>query len=56
MSIDMYVSKSKAQATSTSQVCQQHLEGYEALQQAISQFTPRAFLKRKSVRLGQSLL
>ncbi|MEN2667319.1 T7SS effector LXG polymorphic toxin [Listeria aquatica] len=39
MSIDMYVSKSKAQATSTSQVCQKHLEGYEALQQAIHQFT-----------------
>ncbi|WP_167629182.1 T7SS effector LXG polymorphic toxin [Listeria valentina] len=39
MSIDMYVSKSKAQATSMSQVCQQHLEGYEALQQAIHQFT-----------------
>lgn len=39
MSLDMYVSKSKAQATSTSQVCQQHIEGYEALQQAIQQFT-----------------
>ncbi|MBC1514616.1 T7SS effector LXG polymorphic toxin [Listeria immobilis] len=45
MSIDMYVSKSKAQATSTSQVCQQHLEGYEAIQQAISQFTLEPFLK-----------
>lgn len=39
MSLDMYVSKSKAQATSTSQVCQQHIEGYEALQQAMQQFT-----------------
>ncbi len=39
MSVDMYVSKSKAQVTSTSQVCQQHLKGYEALQQAINQFT-----------------
>ncbi|MBC6295508.1 hypothetical protein HCJ45_00010 [Listeria sp. FSL L7-1517] len=48
MSIDMYVSKSKAQATSTSQVCQQHLEGYEALQQAISQFTLEPFLKGKA--------
>lgn len=48
MSIDMYVSKSNAQATSTSQVCQQHLEGYEALQQAISQFTLEPFLKGKA--------
>ncbi|MCD7650090.1 hypothetical protein KYD88_09805 [Listeria monocytogenes] len=48
MSIDMYVSTSKAQATSTSQVCQQHLEGYEALQQAISQFTLEPFLKGKA--------
>ncbi|MBC1514846.1 EndoU domain-containing protein [Listeria immobilis] len=48
MSIDMYVSKSKAQATSTSQVCQQHLEGYEAIQQAISQFTLEPFLKGKA--------
>ncbi|WP_271003976.1 T7SS effector LXG polymorphic toxin, partial [Listeria seeligeri] len=48
MSIDMYVSKSKAQATSTSQVCQQHLEGYEALRQAISQFTLEPFLKGKA--------
>ncbi|MHC5279365.1 T7SS effector LXG polymorphic toxin [Listeria kieliensis] len=48
MSIDMYVSKSKAQATSMSQVCQQHLEGYEALQKAISQFTLEPFLKGKA--------
>ncbi|MBC1729064.1 pre-toxin TG domain-containing protein [Listeria seeligeri] len=48
MSIDMYVSKSNTQATSTSQVCQQHLEGYEALQQAISQFTLEPFLKGKA--------
>ncbi|MBC1446060.1 hypothetical protein HB805_05805 [Listeria welshimeri] len=49
MSLDMYVSKSKAQATSTSQVCQQHIEGYEALQQAIQQFTAdRPLLKGKA--------
>ncbi|WP_246215607.1 T7SS effector LXG polymorphic toxin [Listeria valentina] len=48
MSINMYVSKSKAQATSTSQVCQQHLEGYAALQKAISQFTLEPFLKGKA--------
>ncbi|MBC1399937.1 T7SS effector LXG polymorphic toxin [Listeria fleischmannii] len=48
MSVDMYVSKSKAQATSTSQVCQEHLEGYEALQKAISQFTLEPFLKGKA--------
>ncbi|EUJ33009.1 hypothetical protein MFLO_05330 [Listeria floridensis FSL S10-1187] len=39
MSIDMYVSKSKAQEASTSSVCQHHVEGYAAIQQAISQFT-----------------
>ncbi|EUJ33779.1 hypothetical protein MFLO_01055 [Listeria floridensis FSL S10-1187] len=48
MSINMYVSKSKTQATSTSQVCRQHLEGYAALQQAIHQFTAEPFLKGKA--------
>ncbi|EUJ20552.1 hypothetical protein MAQA_03946 [Listeria aquatica FSL S10-1188] len=49
MSIDMYVSKSKAQATSTSQVCQKHIKGYQALQKAISQFTLEPFFKRKGL-------
>ncbi|EUJ26954.1 hypothetical protein MFLO_13820 [Listeria floridensis FSL S10-1187] len=48
MSINMYVSKSKTQATRTSQVCRQHLEGYVALQQAIHQFTAEPFLKGKA--------
>lgn len=38
MSVKMYVSKSVTQATSTSTICQQHLEGYEDIQKAIQQF------------------
>lgn len=38
MSVKMSVSKSRKQATSTSEICQQHLEGYEAIQKAIQQF------------------
>ncbi|EUJ26945.1 hypothetical protein MFLO_13775 [Listeria floridensis FSL S10-1187] len=46
MNINMYVSKSKAQATSTSAVCRHHIDGYVAVQQAILQFTSSSPLLR----------
>ncbi|EIA20083.1 hypothetical protein KKC_08962 [Listeria fleischmannii subsp. coloradonensis] len=35
MSIDMYLSSSDGQATSTSETCRKQIRGYEELQQAI---------------------
>ncbi|EIA19123.1 T7SS effector LXG polymorphic toxin [Listeria fleischmannii] len=39
MSVDMYLSQSDSQATSSSAMCQQQIQGYEELQKAISSFT-----------------
>lgn len=39
MSIDMYLSSSDGQATSTSETCRKQIKGYEELQQAIHDFT-----------------
>ncbi|MBC1418211.1 T7SS effector LXG polymorphic toxin [Listeria fleischmannii] len=39
MSIDMYLSSSDGQATSTSETCRKQIRGYEELQQAIHDFT-----------------
>lgn len=38
MSIDMYVSSSRAQASSVKAMCQKQIQGYNELQQAINQF------------------
>ncbi|MGG5369410.1 DUF3114 domain-containing protein [Enterococcus sp. AZ196] len=38
MSIDMYVSSSRAQASSVKAMCQKQIQGYRQLQQAINQF------------------
>ncbi|MGM0338843.1 DUF3114 domain-containing protein [Enterococcus sp. AZ007] len=38
MNIDMYVSSSRAQASSVKAMCQKQIQGYQQLQQAINQF------------------
>lgn len=49
MSIDMYLSASQTQATSVSSMTKQQVEGYEALQKAINDFTLNApFLTGKA--------
>ncbi|MGX7417539.1 T7SS effector LXG polymorphic toxin [Carnobacterium gallinarum] len=55
MSIDMYVSNSKSQATSVSTMCKQQVEGYESVQKAINDFVLNApFLTGKAYDSAKS--
>ena len=55
MSIDMYLSASRSQASSASSLCKKQVEGYNAVQRAISDFVVNAFdLKGKAYDSGKA--